>query len=161
MEAATARFQVPEELVIVRMEAAAPNEIIERLGGVLVEHGYVRPTFIPAAIVREETSPTGLPTPGLGTAIPHADTEHTLKPGIGIATLARPVRWGQLGDPESFVDVSIVFMLSVTEPEAQVYLLRSIVSVYREEAALRRLYAATDPALIASQVNAELAQSTP
>ena len=161
MEAATVRFQVPEELVIVRIEATTAPEVIERLGSVMVEHGYVRPSFIPAALAREETSPTGLPTPGLGTAIPHADTEHTLKPGIGIATLAHPVAWGELGDPESFVDVSIVFMLSVTQPEAQVYLLRSIVSVYREEAALRRLYSATDPALIASQVNAELAQSMP
>ncbi len=136
MDAGTLRFQVPEELVVVGLAAATPAEVIERLGSVMVARGYVRPSFIPAAIAREETSPTGLPTPGLGTAIPHAGTEHTLLPGIGIATLARPVPWGELGDPESFVDVSIVFMLSVTEPEAQVYLLRSIVSVYREEAAL-------------------------
>lgn len=161
MSAAATRFQAPSELVVVRMDAATPNEVIERLGSVMVAQGYIRPSFIPAAILREATSPTGLPTPGLGAAIPHADIEHTLKPGIGIATLARPVSWGELGDPESFVDVSIVFMLSVTEPEAQVYLLRSVVSVYREEAALRRLYATTDPALIASQVNAELARSTP
>lgn len=161
MEASTVRFQVPEELVLVRMEAATASEVIERLGQVMVEQGFILPSFIPAAILRETTSPTGLPTPGLGTAIPHADTEHTLKPGIGIATLARPVPFGQLGDPESQVDVSIVFMLSVTVPEAQVYLLRSIVSVYREEAALRRLYAATDPAQIAGQVNTALAQSTP
>ena len=69
--------------------------------------------------------------------------------------------FGELGNPESFVDVSVVFMLWVTEPEAQVYLLRSLVSIYREEAALRRLYAATDPAIIASEVNAALAQSSP
>ncbi len=161
MAAAKAPFRVPEELVIVRLQAATPDEVIERLGRVMVEHGYVLPSFITAAIVREQTSPTGLPTPGLGTAIPHADIEHTLKPGIGIATLAHPVLFGQLGDPESQLDVSIVFMLSVTEPEAQVYLLRSLVSVYREEAALRRLYASTDAAQIASQVNAELAQSMP
>jgi mannitol/fructose-specific phosphotransferase system IIA component (Ntr-type) len=70
------------------------------------------------------------------------------------------VAWGELGDPESLVDVSIVFMLSVTEPSAQVYLLRSIVSIYREEAALRRLHAASDAAAIAAQVNAALARST-
>ena len=45
------RFQVPEELVIVRMEAATAAEVIERLGSVMVEHGYIRPSFIPAAIV--------------------------------------------------------------------------------------------------------------
>jgi PTS system galactitol-specific IIA component len=97
----------------------------------------------------------------LGTGIPHAGVAHTLRPGIAIATLERPVPFGELGDPERRVDVSVVFMLSVTEPEAQVYLLRSLVSVYRDESALRRLHAATDPAVIASEVNAALAQSSP
>ncbi len=157
----SADFRVPEELVVVHMAAATAVEVIQRLGGVLVAHGYVRPSFIAAAISREETCPTGLPTLGLGSAIPHAGVEHTLRPGIAIATLAQPVAWGELGDPESLLDVSIVFMLSVTEPEAQVYLLRSIVSVYRDEAALRRLYAATDPAQIASAVNEALAQPNP
>jgi galactitol PTS system EIIA component len=161
MDDSTVRFQVPEELVVVRMPAVTVPEVIERLGNVMVAHGYVRSSFIDAAIYREETSPTGLPTPGLGTAIPHAGVEHTLKPGIAIATLAQPVSFGELGDPESHLDVSIVFMLSVTEPEAQVYLLRSLVSVYRDEAALRRLYTATDPAFIAGEVNAALAQSNP
>ena len=160
MSALVDQFQVPEELVVVQMPAATMPEVIEWLGGVLVEHGYVRPSFIEAAIQPGSNCPTGLPTPGLGTAIPHAGVEHTLKPGIAIATLAQPVSFGELGDPESFVDVSMVFMLSVTEPAAQVYLLRSLVSIYREEAALRRLYAATDPAIIASEVNAALAQSS-
>lgn len=155
------RFQVPEELVIAGLQATTYTEVIERLGNVMVEHGYIRPSFIQAAVAREQVSPTGLPTPGLGTAIPHADTQHTLKAGIGIATLAQPVPFGELGDPEGRVDVSIVFMLSVTQPDAQIYLLRSIVSVYRDEAALRRLYAATDPAAIAAQVNVALAQSAP
>jgi len=159
MGAPAVRFQVPEELVVVRMPAATMPEVIERLGNVMVAHGYVRPSYINAAIYREETCPTGLPTPGLGTAIPHAGVEHTLKPGIAIATLAQPVSFGELGDPESHLDVSIVFMLSVTEPDAQVYLLRSLMSVYRDEAALRRLYVAIDPAIIASEVNAALAQS--
>jgi hypothetical protein len=50
-------------------------------------------------------------------------------------------------------------MLSVTRPEAQVYLLQSIVDVYKDEASLRRLYAATDPEEIVQQVNAALAHS--
>ncbi len=155
------RFQAPEELILPRLVATTAAEVIERLGEVMVKHGYIRPSFIQAAIVREAVSPTGLPTPGLGTAIPHADTEHALQPAIGIATLAQPVPWGELGDPEREIDVSVVFMLSVTVPEAQVYLLRSIVSIYRDEAALRRLHAAPDAEAIAAQVNAALAQSAP
>jgi galactitol PTS system EIIA component len=161
MEGTRALFQVPEELVVVKMAATTSAEVIERLGSVMIEAGYIKASFINAAVAREATGPTGLPTPGIGTAIPHAGIEHTLRPGIAVATLAYPVPWGELGDPESRIDVSVVFMLSVTEPEAQVFLLRSLVSIYRDRAALRRLYDSIEPAQIAGQVNAALAATTP
>jgi PTS system galactitol-specific IIA component len=130
--------------------------VITRLADILIARGYVRPSYTQSALERETTCPTGLPTPGLGTAIPHGGAEHTLKPGMAIATLARPVEFRQLGDPDSRVQISIVFLLSVTQPEAQVYLLQSLVEVYKEEASLRRLYGAVDPEDIAQQVNAAL-----
>jgi len=150
-------FRVNEKLVVVQMEAADMRDALTRLGAVLVEQGYIKPSYIPAALERESTCPTGLPTPGVGTAIPHAGVEHTLKPGIGIATLKTPVKFGALGDPESFIDVSVIFMLCVTQPDAQVYLLQAVINVYKDEALLRRVQAATDPGLIVREVNAALA----
>ncbi len=152
-------FRVSPELVVVKMEADSMADVITRLADVLIAQGYVKTSYAQSALERETSCPTGLPTPGLGTAIPHGGIEHTLKPGIAIATLARPVQFGQLGDPDGRVDISIVFMLSVTQPEAQVYLLQALVDVYKDEASLRRLYAATDRADIAEQVNAALQQA--
>ena len=153
-------FRVSPELVQVRLEAGSMEEVINRLAGVLVAQGYVKPSYAQSALERESSCPTGLPTPGLGTAIPHGGVEHALKPGIAIATLARPVAFGQLGDPGRTVPISIVFMLSVTQPEAQVYLLQALVDVYKEETSLRQLYAATRPEEIAEQVNAALQQAS-
>jgi PTS system galactitol-specific IIA component len=100
-----AAFRVSADLVVVKLEAGSMEDVITHLAGMFIAQGYVKPSYTRSAIEREETCPTGLPTPGLGTAIPHGAVEHTLKPGIAIATLARPVEFGELGDPESRVDV--------------------------------------------------------
>jgi PTS system galactitol-specific IIA component len=149
-------FQVNEDLVLARLEAAGMEDVVTRLAQALIDQGYARPSYTEAALERERSYPTGLPTPGLGTAIPHASSEHALRPGIAVATLAEPVKFGELGDPNSLIDVSVVFMLCVTEPDAQVYLLQSLVDIYKEEATLRRLQAAEDASAIVEQINAAL-----
>lgn len=149
-------FQIDASLVTVHMEAASMEDVIQQLAGVLIEQGYVKPSFTAAALERESTCPTGLPTKGVGTAIPHAEVEHTLKPGIAVGTLAHSVTWGLLGDPEQSQEVSVVFMLSVTEPSDQIYLLQSLIEMYGDEQMLLKLQAATDPAMIVEEVNRAL-----
>ena len=149
-------FQINEDLVSVHLEAQTAAEVISRLSNILIDQGYVKQSYTAAAIAREESCPTGLPTPGLGTAIPHADVEHTLKPGIAVGTLEKPVKFGKLGDPDNEIDISIVFLLSVTQPSAQVYLLQSLIEIYKNENLLRNLQAETDPKKIVDMVNAAL-----
>ena len=154
-----AALRINADLVVLRMVADTVDDVVGRLSDIFIAQGYVKPSYKLSALEREKTCPTGLPTPGLGTAIPHGGVEHTLKPGIAIATLAHPVEFGELGNPDRRVKVSIVFLLSVTRPNEQVYLLQSIMNVYKDAASLRRLYAATDPDDIVQQVNAALAHS--
>jgi galactitol PTS system EIIA component len=149
-------FQMNEDLVSVHLKAQTDAEVITQLSNIFIDLGYVRPSFTAAAIGREETAPTGLPTPGLGTAVSHAEIEHTLKPGIAVGTLEKPVKFGQLGDPDNQIDISIVFMLSITQPKMQVYLLQSLIEIYKHESLLRKLHAATDPKIIVEMVNAAL-----
>jgi PTS system galactitol-specific IIA component len=149
-------FQINADLVLVHMDAGSMPAAITQLANVLIEQGYAKPSYTQAALDRERVSPTGLPTKGVGTAIPHASSEHTLKPGIAVGTLAEPVAFGQLGDPDTLLDVSVVFMLSVTEPEAQVYLLQSLIEMYGDEQMLLKLHAATGPDIIVHEVNAAL-----
>lgn len=150
-------FSVRRELVAVHMHAETPAEVIAQLSEILVAEGYARPTYANAAIEREETFPTGLPTAGVKVAIPHAGSEHALKPGLAIGTLAKPVMFGELGDADSKLDVSIVFLLCVTEPGAQVYLLQSLIDVYKDAELLRTLHSTMDPDEIVDRVNASLA----
>ncbi len=150
-------FRINTNLVAVHMQAETMVDVITQLSQILIGQGYARPSYTQAAIEREGTYPTGLPTDGVKTAIPHAGIEHSLKPGMAIATLARPVQFGELGNPANKIDVSIVFTLCVTNPDAQVYLLQSLVEMYKDADLLRRLHAATDPSVIVDEVNASLA----
>lgn len=149
-------FRIDASLVAVHMDVASMTEVIQQLADILIERGYIKPSYTAAALEREATCPTGLPTRGVGTAIPHAGVEHTLKPGIAVGTLAHPVEWALLGDPEQTQDVSVIFMLSVTEPSDQIYLLQSLIEMYGEEQMLLKLQAATDPAVIVDEVNRAL-----
>jgi PTS system galactitol-specific IIA component len=149
-------FQISQELVTAQMEANTAPEVITELSRMLFERGYVKAGYANAAIEREKEFPTGLPTEGCGTAIPHADIEHTIKPGIAVATLKSPVKFGQLGDASNQIDVSIVFLLSVTQPSAQVYLLQALVEVYKDEELLCKLSEATEPEVIVEEVNSAL-----
>ena len=151
-------FQINPELVSVQMEAENAAEVIFELSRVLFESGYVKSSYADAAIAREEGFPTGLPTKGCGTAIPHADIDHAIKPGIAVGTLKNPVKFGQLGDASTQIDVSIVFLLSVTIPSAQVYLLQALVEVYKDEDLLKKLVEAEESSVIVNQVNLALTQ---
>ncbi len=48
--------------------------------------------------------------------IPHCDSEHVIKPGIGIATLKDSVAFQMMGDPETILHPKVLFMLALTEP---------------------------------------------
>jgi PTS system galactitol-specific IIA component len=151
-------FQLNPELVYAQMEADSAPEVITELSRLLFERGYVKSSYANAAIEREKEYPTGLPTKGCGTAIPHADIEHTIKPGIAVATLQKPVKFGQLGDASTQIDVSLVFLLSVTKPKVQVYLLQALVEVYKDEKLLCKLIEATEANVIVEEVNAALSK---
>ena len=71
-------FRVSADLIVLRMAAITVDDVVGRLSDIFIAQGYVKPSYKRSAIEREVNCPTGLPTPGLGTAIPHGGIEHTL-----------------------------------------------------------------------------------
>ena len=67
-------------------------------------------------------------------AIPHADPEHVLAPGIAIATLANPVRFRQMGSPGVQLEVSIVVMPALQLKEQAAAGLARIIELLQDEA---------------------------
>lgn len=116
--------------VLLSTIVADSTEIIRLLGNELYKTGYVKESFIEAAIERESRLPTGLPLSGaFNAAIPHTDIEHVIKPGLALATLKNPVPFRNMAIPSETVEVSLVFLLALEQPKAQIEMLQAIAGV--------------------------------
>lgn len=136
---------ITADLIIAQLEAMNSREIIQALGDKLKTLGYVKDSYVPAVIKREGIFPTGLPLGNINVAIPHTDVEHVNKPAIAVATLACPVAFGNMGDSSNTLEASIVFLLAMKEPHAQVDLLQNLVETFQNAEILERLLATKDP----------------
>ena len=116
--------------VLLGISAENSTEIIRLLGNELFKTGYVKESFIEAAIERESRLPTGLPLGGaFNAAIPHTDIEHVNKPALALATLVHPVAFQNMAVPKETVEVSLVFLLALEQPKAQIEMLQEIAGI--------------------------------
>lgn len=137
-----------------RLVAASPEEVILVLAARLAEHGHVKPSFAAAAAKREKRSPTGLPFVPHAVALPHAEPEHVESPAIAIATLARPVRFRQMGSPGTQLDVSLVVMPALSAKEQAAASLTRVIELLQDNA-LREALVAADSAEALSAIFGE------
>ena len=129
-----------EGYIVVKLNGEQKEDILSDIANELFREGYVKNTYSKAILAREEKFPTGLPTPGIGIAIPHTDSEHVLKEGIALGILDNPVKFNLMGGCEKdTVDVEIVFMLAIKEKEAQLEMLQKLVTTFQDENKLKIL----------------------
>lgn len=120
-----------EELIGTGILAADWREAVILTGAPLIERGFARKEYLPAVIEREETSPTGLPTRPIGVAMPHADSEFVRRTGIAVGVLEQPVSFRVMGSPDQGVEVSIVFLIAMKDPENQVLVLQHLCELFQ------------------------------
>ncbi len=129
MSKAIAKLLHPEG-VLLNCEFSSSEEVIRAIGDKLFKAGYVKDTFVEAAIEREKTLPTGLPLGGgINAAIPHTEIEHVIKPALGMATLKNEVNFRNMVSPDELVPVRLVFLLALEQPKAQVEMLQEVAGV--------------------------------
>lgn len=141
----TTNHVVSDKWIMPRLQVDSWQEVIQQLGGLLVGQDVVKESYIKAVLERETVFPTGLPLGKINVAIPHTDTRHVQRPAIAVATLAKPVLFGNMGEPGSELAVQIVFLLAMTDPQAQVGLLQSLVAAFQNGEVLERLLQAAMP----------------
>ncbi|MDI3481274.1 MAG: galactitol system component [Tepidanaerobacteraceae bacterium] len=132
------------ELIQIDAEAEGKEEIIKKLASLLISKGYAKESYLEAILEREKVFPTGLPTEGVGVAIPHADIKHVIKPAIAVAILKNPVQFNVMGNPEEKVNVKIIFMLAITDPNVQLELLQDLMEVFQNKELLLKLSVSKD-----------------
>lgn len=146
------------DLSFVGLEADSSSAVLSAFAVRALEIGAVHPSYEAALLARELAYPTGLPTV-IPVAIPHADVEHAIESGLGIAMLARPVAFGEMGGADSTVDAQVAVLILVTEPHAQTQVLTQLIAVFQLEGWYEKLSVATTPVELAA-IFAELLAST-
>lgn len=135
--------QLSPEAIALNVPANTREEVIRLLAAKLEQLGYVRPTYAEAVIAREAKLPTGLPLGReINVAVPHTDPEHVLKPGIALATLARPVDFANMEDPQEAVPVGLVFMLALNHKDRQIEMLQAVMETIQSPEDVDALMAA-------------------
>ena len=147
-------------VVLARLDVVDAEDALRSLAGRLLDAGAVTLDFPEALRARERTYPTGLPTP-IPTAIPHADPQHVLTPGLALATLARPVAFGEMGTTGGTVDVQLVAMPLLTDAREHLAALQRLMALLRDESAVADLIAVTDDEELRRRAGALLAGLLP
>jgi PTS system galactitol-specific IIA component len=138
-DASALRDLIRADLMLVGITASAKEEVVRQLSSLLETQGYVKPSFCEAVLEREKHFPTGLPTAGIQVALPHTDVEHCLRPAIAVAVLKHSVPFIEMATLDKPVEAEIVFLLSITNPKAQVEWLQCLVTLFQQPGFLRSL----------------------
>jgi len=104
-------------LCVARLRAPTAEAAIRALARELHGAGHVKDSFEAAAVARERRSPTGLPFEGGAVALPHAEPDHVVSHALALATLEASVKFRQMGDPATLLDVGLVVMPALTAKE--------------------------------------------
>ena len=148
-------FRTNPKLILTDLEVRDSTDVITKVAALLYEQGYVHDSFLAAVLEREKVFATGLPTPEVHVAIPHADPEHVIKPGIAIAVLKNPVLFGEMGQLESKIAIQIVCVLALHQADNMVLLLQNLVALFQSPGLLQKILS-SNPDMISNLFNNQL-----
>lgn len=100
---------------------------------------YVTELFATKLAEREAQFPTGLELTGANVAIPHTDPEYVDKQFIALYTLEDKVAFKRMDDPSNETKVSVVFVLGLNEPHAQLEVLQELMGKLQDESFINQL----------------------
>lgn len=132
MKADTTKANLYDNITVSRIEGNNNKEVLEKLSKVMLEKGFVKESYIDAIYEREKIFPTGLPTDDIGVAIPHTDYFHVEETSIGIGILEKPVEFNVMADLENTVEVEILFMLAIKDPDGQLEVLQKLIGLFQD-----------------------------
>jgi PTS system galactitol-specific IIA component len=124
------------KIMLFDVTAKNSTEVITALATQLEQQKIVKSDFLPHALEREKSYPTGLATEGLGVAIPHTDSKYVNQSQIAFATLKNPVSFKNMVNLENEVPVSLVFMIAMASPHEQAGILSNLMSLFQDKKSL-------------------------
>lgn len=130
---------IDKRLIFPALEADSKEDVIRALSCQMLAVGKVRETYQQAVLDREQTYPTGLALDGVCIAIPHTFAQHVVEPAIAVAKLAKPVTFLHMGTTDTTLDVTLVLMMAITDPQQQLGMLKKILQLFSDEKRLAQV----------------------
>lgn len=125
-------IEICSNLVMPDLRASSWEDVLSQLSDCLVRSGCARQGYGDAVIERERAYPTGIAFPTVGVAIPHADAAWANRAGVAIGRCEKPVSFRSMEDATQTVSVRLVFMLSVTDPDAHLAVLGRLIEMFSQ-----------------------------
>lgn len=115
------------------------ESVVKALSENLLSKQVVTNDYPNQVIKRESKFPTGLPTSPVGVAIPHTDPKYVNVNAISVGILKYPIEMTVMGTDDQTVDVSIVFLLSLSESNKQLNILKRIMTIVQDQETLKNM----------------------
>lgn len=116
-------------LIVLNIDKKTKDEVLDELSNAAISAGYAKPGYAKAILDREIKYPTGLHTPKIEVAVPHADAEWTTLPSLTIGILKDSVIFKPMGGEGGDVQAELVFMLTIEDASEHVDFLRAFSSL--------------------------------
>lgn len=130
---------IAKELVALDLEVADQAEFFEKMAEKLCKLGYVKDTYCDALKEREANYPTALPVEPYPVAIPHADTQHIIKPFIAPVRLKGTVEWCEMANNDVVHQVRFIFVLGFLKSDEHIELLQVLVDNFQKPELMEKL----------------------
>jgi PTS system galactitol-specific IIA component len=99
--------------------------LFEEVSKQLLIEGYVKNGYLDALVSREKKFPTGIES-AINLAIPHAEPEEVNQNTFVIVTLAKPLHFASMMEPEKLLEVPLVILLVLNDGKDQIAFLQRI-----------------------------------
>jgi galactitol PTS system EIIA component len=144
---------VDSKAICLQMSATDWLDVVGLLSCRLLACGNVKPGFVHSVIMREQARPTGVRFRNdLCVALPRTDPALVVRPSLAIATLARPVLFGGIRDPDAKVPVRLVILAASTSRTGQIQTLRSVAGMFQGGRTLEHLVRAHSIAYVTATI---------
>jgi PTS system galactitol-specific IIA component len=122
------KIYMDQDLIKINVEADNNKEVIENLSKILLEKKLVKKSYNDEVLKREKKFPTGLNSGYIRFAIPHTEAKHVNKTAMAVAVLKDSVAFNKMENSSENLDVKLVFLLAVNDPDNQVKVLQKLMS---------------------------------
>lgn len=141
------------ELVFCDIEADDTDDFFHKLQTKLEPMGYIKDNWFQAITDRERSYATGLQTPTIGVAIPHADGCIN-RPYIAVIKPVKPVTFQPMGGIGGPVDAELIVNLGIMSEGGQVEMLQGLMRIFTNDEAVADIMAQMTPEDLVASIKA-------